>query len=435
MVVAAMVTPVHSGMWTTVAHQRRRLALHALLLVTIAACGRNKYAPPPPPDVTVTRPLSREITTYNEFTGYTAAIEAVEIRARVQGYLQSMHFAPGENVKQGQLLFVIEPSLYEARVNSAKADLQGKEAQFKAAQAQLEITEAIFQKQAGSRTDLVQKTQARDLAKAQLESAKATLEAAELDLSYTHIYSPIDGRIDRNFVDVGNLVGAGQATLLATVVREDPVYAYFNVSERLLLEYRELQRQNRTIAPPGQHNVAFLGLATETGFPHPGRIDYAGNKIDPTTGTIEVRAVFPNPDHTILPGLFARVRVPFTREKAILVPDVAVLFDQGGSYVLVVDPQNTVVQRRVQTGPLTEGDLRVIKTGVSVDDHVVVNGIQRARPGAVVKPTLAEPPAPQPLGPSSSEPLAVATPAAATHPPTTPTAGNQPLTTPTAAPS
>jgi RND family efflux transporter MFP subunit len=398
---------------------RRRLAIAALLLAAIASCGRNKYAPPPPAEVTVTRPIAREITTYNEFTGYTAAIEAVEIRARVQGYLQSMHFAPGENVKQGQLLFVIEPSLYEARVNSAKADLQGKDAQFKATQAQLEITEAIFQKSAGSRTDLVQKTQARDLAKAQLEGAKATLEAAELDLSYTHIYAPIDGRIDRNFVDVGNLVGAGQATLLATVVREDPVYAYFNVSERLLLDFRELQRQKRTVAPQGQHNVAFLGLATETGYPHDGKIDYAGNKIDPTTGTIEVRAVFPNPDHTILPGLFARVRVPFTRENAILVPDIAILADQGGSYVLAVDPQNTVVQRRVQTGPLTEGDLRVIKTGVSTDDHVVVNGIQRARPGAVVKPTLAELPPP---APSTGAGPAVSTPAAAPQPATTPTA-------------
>jgi hypothetical protein len=145
--------------------------------------------------------------------------------------------------------------------------------------------------------------------------------------------------------------------------------------------------------------------------------------------------VFPNPDHTILPGLFARVRVPFTRENAILVPDVAVLSDQGGSYVLVVDPQNTVVQRRVQTGPVTEGDLRVIKTGVSVDDHVVVNGIQRARPGAVVKPTLAEQPAPPPSGSSSAEPLAISTPAAATQPPTTPTAGIRPPTTPTAVPS
>jgi RND family efflux transporter MFP subunit len=422
-------------MWAAVAGRRRRITLSALLLVTVAACGRNKYAPPPPPDVTVTRPISREITTYNEFTGYTAAIEAVEIRARVQGYLQSMHFAPGENVKQGQLLFVIEPSLYEARVNSAKADLQGKDAQFKAAEAQLEITEAIFQKQAGSRTDLVQKTQARDLAKAQLESAKATLAAAELDLSYTHIYAPIEGRIDRNFVDVGNLVGAGQATLLATVVRDDPVYAYFNAGERLHLEYRELQRQKRTLVPQGQHNVAFLGLATETGYPHGGKIDYVGNKVDPTSGTIEVRAVFPNPDHTILPGLFARVRVPFTRENAILVQDVAVLSDQGGSYVLTVDAQNTVVQRRVQTGPLTEGDLRVIKTGVSVDDQVIVNGIQRARPGAVVKPLLAELPSPQPPAASSGEPVAISTPAGGIQPPTTPTGGSQPPTTPTTAPS
>ena len=376
--------------------RHRFVSLVALALVASAACGRNKYAAPPPPEVTVASPISREITTYNEFTGTTAAVEAVEIRARVQGYLESMSFAPGENVKQGQLLFVIEPKLYEARVNQAKADLEGKQAQAKAAEAQLEITEAIFQKSAGSRTDLVQKTQARDLAKAQLEVAKANLEAAQLDLSYTKIFAPIDGRIDRNFVDVGNLVGNGQATLLATIVRDDPIYAYFTVSERLLLEFRELQRQGHTIAPEGQHNVAFLGLATETGYPHPGKIDYAGNKLDPTTGTIEVRAVFPNQDHTIVPGLVARVRVPFTRENAILVPDVAILSDQGGTYVLAVDPQGTVLQRRVHTGPLTEGDLRVVKDGVSTADRIVVNGLQRARPGAVVKAVAADVPAAQP---------------------------------------
>jgi RND family efflux transporter MFP subunit len=188
-------------------------------------------------------------------------------------------------------------------------------------------------------------------------------------------------------------------------VHDDPIYAYFTVSERMLLEYRDLQRQKRTVAPEGQHNVAFLGLTTESGFPHSGKVDYSGNKIDPTTGTIEVRAVFPNPEHTIVPGLFARVRIPFTREQAILVPDVAVLSDQGGTYLLAVDPQNTVVQHRVHTGPLTEGDLRVIQDGISTDDRIVVNGIQRARPGAVVKPVSADaapPQSPTPAPPAAS---------------------------------
>ena len=383
---------------------RSRFLAVGFAAALLGGCGRNRYAPPPPPEVTVSQPIAQEITTYNEFTGHTAAVEAVDIRARVQGDLQSVNFTPGENVKKGDLLFVIEPSLYQARVDQAQADLEGKDAQYRAAQAQLEITEAIFQRSAGSRTDLVQKTQARDLGKAQLAMARANLEAAKLDLSYTHIFAPIDGRIDRNFVDVGNLVGSGQATLLASIVRDDPVYVYFTASERQLLLYRELQRQKRTVAPEGQHNVAFLGLATETGFPHAGKVDYAGNRVDPDTGTIEVRALFPNPNHVILAGLFARVRLPYTREQAVLVPDVAVQADQGGPYLLLVDAQDTVQYRRVRVGPVTEGDLRVVKDGVTPADWVVVDGLQRARPGSVVKPLRTETKVPQatPAGDAAS---------------------------------
>ena len=392
--------------------RRARRALLAALAAAAAACGRNRYAPPPPPEVTVTRPIEHEITTYNEFTGHTAAVEAVDVRARVQGYLQSVNFTPGEYIKKGDLLFVIEPSLYQARVDEAQADLEGKEAQYRASEAQLEITTAIFERHAGSRTDLVQKTQARDLAKAQVAIARATLEAAKLDLSYTHIYSPIDGRIDRNFVDVGNLVGAGQATLLSSIVHDDPIYVYFTASERQLLEFYELQRQGRTVVSAGQHNVAFLALATETGYPHAGRIDYVGNRVDPDTGTIEVRALFPNPNRVILAGLFARVRLPYTREQAVLVPDVAVQADQGGSYVLVVDAQGTVQYRRVHVGPLSEGDLRVIQGGVKPTEWVVVNGLQRARPGGVVKPIQAETKFPEPTpSPALPTPTAAPTPA------------------------
>jgi RND family efflux transporter MFP subunit len=385
---------VNRGQPTSAA--KARLLAAGIAAAFLGACTRNRYAPPPPPEVTVSQPVAQEITTYNEFTGHTAAVEAVDVRARVQGYLQSFNFKPGEKVKKGDLLFVIEPMLYQARVDQAQADLEGKDAQYRAAEAQLEITEAIFQGKAGSRTDVVQKTQARDLAKAQLAMARATLEAAKLDLSYTHIFAPIDGRIDRNFVDAGNLVGSGQATLLASIVNDDPVYVYFTASERQLLQFRELQRQKRTVAPEGQQSVAFLGLATETGFPHAGRVDYAGNKVDPDTGTIEVRALFPNPNHVILAGLFARVRLPYTREKALLVPDVAVQADQGGSYLLLVDAQNTVQYRRVHVGPVTDGDLRVVQDGVTSEDWVVVDGLQRARPSSVVKPLRTETKLPQP---------------------------------------
>ncbi len=366
----------------------------ALLLLSVAvalgACRRNTYAPPPPPEVTVTQPVEREVTTYSEFTGHTVAVQAIDIRARVQGFLQSINFAPGSDVKQGDLLFVIEPALYEARVQQAEADLANAEAASQAAESQLAITRAIFERAAGSKTELVQRTQARDQAHAAVDQARATLAAAKLDLSYTHIYAPISGRIDRNLVDVGNLVGAGQATLLASIVQQQPIYAYFDASERDLLRYRALRRRGETAAAEGERNKAYLGLVTEDGFPHVGEVDYASNRVDPETGTIELRAIFPNPDGVLLPGLFVRVRLPFTRGPAMLIPDVAVAADQGGRYVLVVGANDTVEQRRVKLGTVVD-QMRIVDGGLHGGDWVVVNGIQRARPGSVVKPTRVAP--------------------------------------------
>jgi len=367
------------------------VALLIIAAVCGAACNRgNRYAPPPPPEVTVARPIEQEVTTYNEFTGYTKAVETVAIRARVQGALESVNFTPGSPVKQGQLLFVIEPTLYQAQVDQVQATLDGNEAQLKAAETQLEITQATFARAAGSRTDLVTKTQQRDLARAQVQIAKANLEQAKLNLSYTRIYAPFDGHIDRNQVDVGNLVGAGEATVLATLVRDEPIYAYFTVSERDLLQFREMQRQKRTLVPEGEQSLAYLGLATEIGFPHAGKVDYASNRVDTSTGTIEVRAVFPDPDGIILPGLFARVRIPSTRGREILVPDIAIGADQGGRYLLAVDDKNVVQQRRIGVGTITDDGMRVIQTGITTDDWVVIAGLQRAHPGSLVKPNRTE---------------------------------------------
>jgi RND family efflux transporter MFP subunit len=357
------------------------LALAALL----AACGKNQYQPPPPPEVTVAQPIEQEVTTYSEFTGHTASIAAVDIRARVQGFLESFHFVPGTDVKQGDLLFVIEPELYEAQAQQAAADLDAAQARAQAAEAQLAITRSIYEKQAGSKTDLVQKQQARDESVAAVAQAKARLAAAKLNLSYTHIYAPITGRIDRNLVDPGNLVGSGDATLLASIVSTDPIYAYFDASERELLRYREMQRRGETAAPEGERNKAYLGLATEDGFPHVGEVDYSDNRVDPTTGTIEIRAVFPNAERVLLPGLFARVRLPLSREKSLLVPDVAIGTDQGGRYVLVVDDKDAVQYRQVKLGSQV-GEMRVVTDGVKPGEWVIVNGMQHARPGSTVKP-------------------------------------------------
>lgn len=372
---------------------RRILALvvcgPVLLAGLGAGCGGNRYVPPPPPEVTVAHPIERELTTYDEFSGHTVAVAVVEIRARVRGTLQTYHFQPGTEVHQGDLLFVIEPDIYQARVQQTEAELARTLAQLQAAEEQLAIAQSIFQRNAGSKTDLVQKTQARDEAKAAVEQARANLAAAKIDLAYTHIYAPISGRIDRNYVDVGNLVGSSEATLLASIVNYDPIYAYFDVSERDLLRYPELLgRSERGEQDGWERPHAYLGLVTENGFPHEGTVDYTSNRVDPSTGTIEVRALFPNADHTLLPGLFVRIRLPASYGRKLLLPEDAVGTDQGGHYVLVVDANNVAQQRRVRTGSLDES-LRIIEDGVSATDWVIVTGLQRARPGSAVKPLQA----------------------------------------------
>src|SRR5581483_5806856 len=255
----------------------RTVAMGLIAAALLPACARNEYEAPPPPEVTVAPPVEREVTTYREFTGRTVSTEAVDIRARVQGYLKSIHFAPGTDIMKGDLLFVIEPDLYEARVRQAEADLERTEARAKAADEQLAITQAIFERKAGSKADLVEKTQARDESRAAVARARADLSAANLDLSYTRIYAPISGRIDRNYVDVGNLVGSGEASVLAKIVREQPIYAYFDVSERDLLEYTDLLRRGGDPGPEGRRTRVDLGLMTEEGFPHGGTLDYSSN--------------------------------------------------------------------------------------------------------------------------------------------------------------
>jgi RND family efflux transporter MFP subunit len=387
-----------------------RVDLLAAMLALLAACAGNQYEAPPPPEVTVALPVERDVTTYGEFTGRTVAVESVDVRARVQGILQKMSFKPGTEVKQGELLFVIEPTLYEARFQQAEADLVGAEARARAADEQLAITEEIFQRKAGSKADLVQKTETRDEARAAVARARADLTAAKLDLSYTHLYAPISGRIDRNYVDLGNLVGAGEPTLLATIVREKPIFVYFSVSERDLLVHPELLGGGAPAT--GEPIRVQLGLGDEPGFPRTGTLDYTSNRVDPSTGTIEIRAVFPNADGRIVPGLFVRVRVPFDRGPALLVPDEATQADQDGRYVLVVGANDVVEQRSIQVGP-TDGEMRVVSSGLTKTDRVVVIGLQRARPGAVVKPTL------EAAAAATSQPLA---PAAALSPTALPTA-------------
>jgi RND family efflux transporter MFP subunit len=376
--------------------------LAATLLLN--ACQKpNEYAAPPPPQVVVSKPAQQPVTEYAEFTGRTEAAEFVEIRARVEGYLQSIHFQSGSLVKKGALLFIIDPKPYQAKLDEARAELERRQAELKQADATLKRKEMALKANAVSELEVLQGRADRDVAQAAIQGALAAIETAELNLSYTKIHAPIDGRIGRNLSDVGNLVGATERTLLTTIVRDDPIYTYFSVSERDLLAYQEHPSRMSSPTSKGGNVPIFLGLSNQSDYPYEGHIDFVNNRLDPSTGTIQVRGLFKNGDGRLLSGLFARVRVPIgTTEKALLVPERALGSDQRGEYLLVVNAQNIVEVRPVTTGPLFQ-DRRVIRKGITAEDQVIVDGVQKARPGIPVVPT----PAPAaPADPAKTQALA-----------------------------
>lgn len=373
----------------------RAAPLPSVVFVALLAAGgceeqKNVYAPPPPPEVTVAEPVRRPVTDYLEITGNTQAVESVELKARIEGFLASVNFKDGDIVRKGQLLFVIEPAPYEARLRLAEASVN--EAGAELARAEEEYARQLrLIKQAATAQAEVEKWRAqRDAAKAAVDEARANAEINRINLSYTHVTAPFDGRIGRRLVDPGNLVGSGgQATKLAVIERLDPIYAYFNVNERDVLELKERQRAKGSPDYRERAVPIFLGLQTDQNYPLEGQIDFAAVGVDPGSGTLQVRGVFANPKNVLLPGLFVRLRVPLEqREDALLVSERALGVDQGGPYVLVVNAGDVVEQRSVRTGALVEG-LRVIEEGLKPDDRVVVNGIQRARQGAKVTPVRA----------------------------------------------
>lgn len=370
-------------------------ALAALL--ACSGCGRKAEAPPPAPmQVTVARPVQQTVTDYADFTGNTEAVESVEIRARVEGYLESIRFTPGGRVKKGDLLFVIDPRPYQAKLDEAKAEMARQQAGFKLTEATMKKKEAAYKLNAVSEIETIQARAENEVSRAAIQAAAAAVQTAELNLSYTRIHSPINGRISRNMVDVGNLVGASERTLLATIVNDDPVYAYFNVNERDLLYYQERSNGGESPTDGDGKTRVFLGLAGQEGFPFQGRIDYADNRVDRSTGTIQVRGVFPNAERKLWPGLFARIRVPTgTRPNALLVPDSAIGSDQRGEHLMLVNAQNIVELCPVKIGHLI-GELRVIESGIGPEQRFIISGLQRARPGLPVEPTEGSinPPAP-----------------------------------------
>jgi RND family efflux transporter MFP subunit len=376
-----------------------RLSLVGLVFL-LAACQQQQVAPPPPPPkVTVSQPVVREVVEWDEYTGRLEAVESVDVRARVSGYLQSIHFTDGEVVKKGALLFVIDPRPYQAELNRAKAALEQAIARYGRTQKDFARAQELIKSRAMSQEDV--DTRAADQREAQeaVQAARAAVEAAQLNVEFTQVRAPISGRISREFVTVGNLINGGTAdsTLLTRIVSLDPIYGYFDVDERAYLKYSRLWRNGQR---PGSREVkmpVYLGLADETGFPHQGQLDFIDNRLDPNTGTMTGRAVFPNSDLTLTPGLFARIRLPGSNQyEALLLPDGAIGSDQTQRFAFVVNDQHTVEYRRVELGPIING-LRVILDGLKPEDWVIVNGVQRVRTGAKVDPQPQAIPRPQAL--------------------------------------
>ena len=381
----------------------RRRALAAVLSLAIlmasGACGdKNTYVPPPPPKVTVSQPVQQPVTDYLEFTGNTQAINTVQLKARVEGYLEQVYFKDGDRVKKGQLLFLIQQNTYEAKLKQAEAEILSQKAKLFHAQTEyVRFTKLVTQK-AAAQTDVDNWLYQRDAAQAAVMSAEAQRDLARLNLSYTKVTSPYDGRIGRRLKDPGNLVGAGEATLLADVDQIDPLYVYFTINERDLLDVTKDTKES-VDAVIRKDIPLYLGLANEEDYPHKGYLDFASISLNATTGTLTLRGVFPNPKGMMLPGLFAKLRVPVTHEKsALLVPTVAIGYDQLGPYLLVVDDKNVVQRRGVKLGTEVK-DLTVITEGLKQPEWVITNGLLLAIPGKQVTPVKAaasnsEPPPP-----------------------------------------
>jgi RND family efflux transporter MFP subunit len=355
----------------------------------LAGCAPAPSAAPAPTPVTVSYPVERDVTDYADFTGRIAAVDAVEVRAHVWGYLDKVNFKEGALVKKGDVLFELDPRPYQAMLNQAKAKVAQDEAQLK-------FDEAEYQRnlRAGSgalsRSDLERSAAARDVDVANVAADKAALASRQLDLDYTKVTAPVSGRVSRYVVTVGNLIQSGDqngGTLLTTIVSVDPMYAYFDVDERTVQRVSQLIREGPSSGSAAEMEwPVALGLGTEEGFPHQGTVNFVDNQVNPKTGTLRVRGVFPNKGESLSPGFFARVRVPIgPPHPALLVSDRALDNDQGQKVLYVVNDNNEVVSRPIRVGALHDG-LRAIEDGLKPDERVIVNGLQLVRPGLTVEP-------------------------------------------------
>jgi len=371
----------------------RGAALMLALATLVASCGQGQQqqaAAPPPPVVTVAKPVQRTVFDFDEYVGRFAAVNSVEVRARVSGYLDGLHFKDGQMVKQGDLLFTIDKRPFQYTLDQARANLATAKSNLAYAESDLKRGESLVREHTITEQIFEQRAQTFRNAQSAVTGAQAAVQQAELDLQFTELRAPIDGRIGARLVSPGNLVTggtSGNTTLLATIVSTDPIYFEFTFDEASYLRYERVSTGGGDVASRSGGVAVALKLIDEKDFKHEGRMDFVNNVINTSTGTILARAVFKNADGVFTPGMFGRVRVPGSAPyQALLVPDAAVGTEQTNKYLLVVGAGDIVQQKTVTLGQVTADGLRVIKTGLSADDRVVVDGLMRARAGVKVKP-------------------------------------------------
>jgi len=377
-------------------------ALMLAIFAVLASCSEapQQRAAPPPPKVTVATPIKRSVVDQDEYVGRFVAIDSVEIRARVSGYLDSIHFTDGQMVKQVDLLFTIDKRPFQTALDQAKGNLEQAQANLAFTQADLARAAQLVKERTITEQTFDQRTQAKRVAEASVAALTAAVRQATLDLEFTELRAPVAGRIGDRRVSPGNLVAGnttGNTSLLATIVSIDPIRFEFAFDEASYLRYERLAKGGRDMTSRDSSSVVSLKLLDEQDFTHQGRMDFVDNVIDRSSGTIRGRAVFSNPDGVLTPGMFARVRVPGSPPyEALLVPDAAIGSDQVRKFVYVVGADGTVAQKYVTLGQIVDRTLRVIKDGIGADDRIIVNGLLRARPGQKVTPQEqgATPPAP-----------------------------------------
>jgi RND family efflux transporter MFP subunit len=367
------------------------------LFLLLAGCGEpsNESAGNAPLSVAVSYPVEREVTDYADYTARTEAVDSVQVRAHVWGYLTKVNFKEGAIVKKDDVLFELDPRPYEALLNQAKAKVTQDEAQLAYDEAEYQRNLSLVRTNAVSHSDLDKTAAARGVDKANVAADKALVASRQLDLDYTKVIAPVSGRVSRYVVTIGNLIQSGDqggGTVLTTLVSIDPMYAYFDVDEYTVLRVRNLIRQGKAKSARDAELPVALSLANEEGFPHHGVVNFVDNQINPKTGTLRLRGVFPNKDEALAPGYFGRIRIPIGfPHKALLISDRALDTDQGQKIVYVVDKDNKVVSRPVQVGALHDG-LREVIDGLQPGERIVVNGLQQVQPGMNVEPKVIDMP-------------------------------------------